>query len=677
MRWGSISYFFTPINALFSGQNYTAIMRGEVSTARIIGPAVLKLVASGLMLGVPAMLLANMYLADTPASLFQNRTFITGALVLLALGGTVFLWFEINARAKAEKVIEGQSEVLRRQALIAANMDNMVVITDKDGLIDWCNAGFIRMTGYQSHEVKGRAIGEILQGPRSTTQASALMETARQEGQGFRSELLLYTRDGREYWADINVQPLLDKDGKLAGHVALMLDTTKRKQQEQELEHVAYYDALTALPNRALLLRKLRIALQDNETRPALIYLKFPRMSALRGTLGHGLTDELTRAMALHIREHVGPDQLLARLSASAFAVLVPVKRPAEALSTAYALQAALAKPYHVADRELHMVTSIGVSVAGMASEEAESLLRDAEIASQAVSTKSMDEVVLFDVAMRQQLEARHKLETDLRRAIYFDTTQLAVVFQPIVNIRDKSLIGFETLARWKHPEKGWIPPDQFIGVAEETGMIVPLWNFVFAEACRHLVRWQRLRPPEAEPLFVSVNLSATQFYYPGLMRSVGAVIDVTRVDPSWIKFEITESGLMENAAAALQQMESLKSLGCTLAIDDFGTGYSSLSYLQKLPVDDIKIDKSFIMNMNKSSSSREIVRIVTELGRILHKRVIAEGIETEYDLHVLRQLNCDCGQGYYFYKPMMPEDAERLVIERTRAMLEQESVLA
>ncbi len=652
-------------------------MSKGLAQARLIGPAVLKLVASGLMLGVPAMLLANMYLADTPDTLFQNRTFITAALVLLALGGTVLLWFEINARAKAEKVIEGQSEVLRRQALIAANMDNMVVITNRNGLIDWCNAGFTRVTGYALHDVKGRPVGEILQGPRAAPQAGALLDSARREGQGFRAELQLYSRDGREYWADINVQPLLDKSGKLAGHVALMLDTTKRKQQEQELERVAYYDSLTGLPNRALLLVKLRQALQSKETRPALIYLKFPRMSALRGTLGHGVTDELTQTIVKHVKEQLGPGQMLARLSASAFAILIAVKRPAEALSVAYTLQAALAKPYHVADREIHMVTSIGVSVATEELEDHTALLRDAEIASQAVSTKSMDEVVLFDVAMRQQLEARHKLETDLRRAIYFDSTQLAVVFQPIVDIKDMSLVGFETLARWKHPEKGWIPPDQFIGIAEETGMIVPLWNFVFAEACRYLVRWQRMRAPEMTPLFVSVNLSATQFYYPGLMRSVGAVIDVTRVDPSWIKFEITESGLMENAAAALQQMESLKALGCTLAIDDFGTGYSSLSYLQKLPVDDIKIDKSFIMNMNKSSSSREIVRIVTELGRILHKRVIAEGIETEYDLHVLRQLHCDCGQGYYFYKPMMPEDAERLVIEKTREALEAETVQA
>lgn len=650
-------------------------MTQGMNQARIIGPAVLKLVASGLMLGVPAMLLANMYLSSDSDSLFQNKSFITAALGLLAIGGTLLLWIEINQRTRAERLVEDQSEALRRQALIAANMDNMVVITNKDGHVEWCNAGFTRTTGYQAAEIKGRPLTTVLHGPREQTDAGLLLETARQEGQGFRSELMLYTRDGRAYWADINVQPLLDKSGALAGHVALMLETTARKKQEQELERIAYYDSLTGLPNRALLFLKLKSGQFDDALRPALIYLKFPRMTSLRGTLGEGMSDELTLAMISHIKEHLTEGQMLVRLSASAYAILVPVKRPAEALSVAYALQAGMSKPYHVADREIHMVTSIGVAVASPENDDPANLLRDAEIASQAVSTKSMDEVVLFDVAMRQQLEARHKLETDLRRAIYFDTSQLMVVFQPIIDLNDNGLVGFETLARWKHPEKGWVPPDQFIAIAEETGMIVPLWNFVFAEACRYLVRWQRLRAQELPPLFVSVNLSATQFFYPGLMRSVSAVIDVTRVEPSWIKFEITESGLMENAAAALQQMESLKSLGCSLAIDDFGTGYSSLSYLQKLPVDDIKIDRSFIMDMNKSGSSREIVRIVTELGRILKKRVIAEGIETEYDLHVLRQLHCDYGQGYYFYRPLLPDAAETLVIEKTRIFLEHSNI--
>ncbi|MEJ0062189.1 MAG: EAL domain-containing protein [Alphaproteobacteria bacterium] len=646
------------------------------SSARPLGPLVLKLVAGGLMLGIPAMLLANMYLAATPDSLFQNRDFITLSMASLAVGGLVLLWIEINQRTRAERMMEDQSEVLRRQALIAANIDTMVLITNEHGAIEWSNSGFSRVTGYQLADIKGKGIAEILQGPRSeTANAGQLMETARREGQGFRCEILVYTRDGRQYWADINVQPLLDKNGVLTGHVALMADITARKQQEKELERIAFYDHMTGLPNRQMLLLQLRAALKAKDSRPALIYIKFPRTASLRNSLGHDISDELTRAIVARLREALSEGQVLAQLSASSFVILAPVARPADALAQAYALQSVLAKPHAVADREIHMVSSIGVSVADSENSDPLALLRDAEIAVRAVTTRSMDEVVLFDVEMRQQLEARHKMETDMRRAIYFDSAQLTVVFQPIVDIQSLRLTGFETLARWKHPEKGWIPPDQFIGIAEETGMIVPLWNFVFAEACRYLVRWQRLRPAGAPPLFISVNLSATQFFYPGLMRSVSTVIDVTRVDPSWIKFEITESGLMENAEAALRLMENLKSLNCTLAIDDFGTGYSSLSYLQRLPVDDIKIDRSFIMNMHKNASNREIVRIITELGRLLGKKVIAEGIETELDLHVLRQMHCDSGQGYYFYRPMLPEAAEALVVEQTRLLLEQDTV--
>jgi PAS domain S-box-containing protein/diguanylate cyclase (GGDEF)-like protein len=651
-------------------------MSKAYAQARLIGLPVLKMVACGLILGIPAMLLANMYLAENADSLFNDRPFITAALLMLASGGSLLLWFEIAQRTRAERVIADQSEALHRQAVVAANIDTLVLMTDAEGIVEWCNAEFSRITGYQLGDIKGKHIPEVLHGPRQPGDTG--IDIAQQEGQGFRSALQLYTRDGREYWADIGVQPLLTTTGILSGHLVLMRDITAQKQQEIQLERIAYYDPLTGLPNRALLLVRLRAAmLSGGGEHPALIMIKFPRASALRSSLGHALSDELTLAIVARLHEGLETGQMVARLAAGSFAVLAPVKRPAQALSVAYALQAVLAKPYGVGDREVHMVSSIGVSVAELGGTDPTAVLRDAEIAMQAVSTTSMDEVVLFDIAMRQQLEARHRLETDLRRAIYFDTTQLAVVFQPIVDLKDLSLLGFEALARWKHPEKGWIPPDQFIGIAEETGMIVPLWNFVFAEACRYLVRWQNMRPDQMHPLFISVNLSAVQFFYPGLMRSVSAVIDLTQIDPSWIKFEITESGLMENAEAALQQMEGLKSLKCTLAIDDFGTGYSSLSYLQKLPVDDIKIDRSFIMQMHKSPSNRELVRIITELGRILGKRVIAEGIETELDLHVLRQMNCDQGQGYYFYKPMLPEAAEALVHEQVRRLQEIEPVQA
>ncbi len=643
--------------------------------ARLIGAPVLKMVACGLTLGIPAMLLANMYLANNADNMFHDRPFITLALMVLACGGTLQLWFEISQRVRAERVIADQSEALHRQAVIAANVDALLLMTDAAGNIEWCNPGFTRVTGYHGADIKGRNVADVLCGARRGSAAS--LDVANLEGMGFRSSLRLYTRDGHEYWADISVQPLFNTTGELSGNLVLMRDITAQKQQELQLERIAYYDPMTGLPNRAALLERLRVAMAAGGDHPALILIEFPRAAALRSSLGHALSDELMLAITARLLEGLEGNQVLVRLSVGSLAVLAPVKRPALALSVAYALQSVLAKPHVVGDREIHMVSSIGVAVAEFGDGDPTAVLRDAEIAVQAVSTKSMDEVVLFDIAMRQQLESRHRLETDLRRAIYFDTAQLAVVFQPIVDLRDLSLTGFETLARWKHPEKGWIPPDQFIGIAEETGMIVPLWNFVFAEACRHLMQWQQLRPPGAVPLFVSVNLSAVQFFYPGLMRSVSAVIELSRVDPSWIKFEITESGLMENAEAALQQMESLKSLNCSLAIDDFGTGYSSLSYLQKLPVDDIKIDRSFIMNMHKGAGNREIVRIITELGRILGKRVIAEGIETELDLHVLRQLHCDCGQGYYFHKPMLPEAAEALVREQTRLALAQGSVQA
>jgi PAS domain S-box-containing protein/diguanylate cyclase (GGDEF)-like protein len=636
-------------------------------------PRLIKYLAIMMMIAVPGLLIFNLYLDQHGAEfggshdLADRRFVITMLVAATCLMACMLLWLETSQRQRAENVAEEHILELQRNALIAANSDVMVAITAADGRIEWINAALTRLTGYQLADVRGRRPVDMLAGPRSGQQTLQQLDQAMQQQRNLGLELTAYTRDGREYWCELQLQPLLNKIGSLTGFVLLLHDTTLRKQQQQQLEKIAYYDSLTGLANREMLLQQLRRSLQAENERPAVIYVKFPRAAALRGSLGHDMSDELTLAIVSRLKEAMLPEQLLARLSASVFVIMAPVKRPAQAMTVAYTMQSMLSKPYRVADREIHLVSSIGVSVAASDTLDPEALLRDAEIAVQSVSTRSMDEVVLFDISMRQDLEQRHMLESDLRRAIYFDSDQLCCAFQPIMDLTNLQLVGFETLARWKHPERGWIPPDKFIAIAEETGMIVPLWNFVFTEACRALIKWQQLRGTRQPSLFISINLSATQFFYPGLIRSLSNVIEMTQINPTWLKFEITESGLMENAEAALHQMESIKALGCSLSIDDFGTGYSSLSYLQKLPVDDIKIDRSFILAMHKGPENREIVRIITELGRILGKKVIAEGIETEQDLRVLQSLRCDMGQGYYFHKPLLGDAAEALVTELTR----------
>ncbi|MBI1274248.1 MAG: EAL domain-containing protein [Alphaproteobacteria bacterium] len=654
------------------------------SFARLM-PLAIKALAIFLMAAIPLLLILNLYLGRQSANLLPmlssvqpeldglfNRQFtLTLVTALASVLASFLLWHQASRRQRSEELSSDQLMKLQRNALVAANSTVMVAITGKDGKVEWINAAFAQATGYQIAEARGRDLIGMLNCPRGEQKTVALLREAVETGSNIKHEVLACNRDGNEYWAEISLQPTLRREGELDGFVAMLHDISTRKMQQQQLERVAYYDSQTGFANRALLLRRLREVLQSGTSRPSLIHIKFPRATIMRSALSQDMGEELTLAITARLREALTEEQLPVRLSGSAFAVMAPVKRPAEAMTIAYTIQSALAKPYRIADREVHLIASIGVAVAdaeAMGAEDADygGMLRDAEIAAHSVTTKNMDEVVLYDITMRQRLEERARVESDLRRAIYFDTTQMHCAFQPILDLETLQLRGFETLARWNHPERGWIPPDKFIAIAEDTGLIVPLWNYVFSESCRNLMKWQRMRPANLHPLFISVNLSATQFTYPGLIRAASNVIEMSRINPAWIKFEITESGLMENAEAALAQMESIKALGCTLAIDDFGTGYSSLSYLQKLPVDDIKIDRSFIMSMHKAPENRELVRIITEIGRILGKKVIAEGIETEQDLIALRHLKCDMGQGYYFHKPLFAEDAEKLVAGTT-----------
>lgn len=645
-------------------------MPDYVRSSPRLNPFAVKLSAIILGLALPMLLLANIVMeqagaaqeeAEAGFALLHSGAALNGVVFLLAVVATLLLWAEARRRERVETLAGEQQAELRRNALIATMSGNMIAMVGDDGTVIWGNASFWALWQERGDGVRGGSFVGALQEIAREAEALTPLRAAMALGETFDGEIE-GRRGDQPVWCSVQMRPVHDGHKELAGYLVFMADVTARKNQERQLEKLAYEDPLTGLPNRARLLKELSAALENAAVRPALIYIKFPRAASMRGSLGHDMADELILAIAARLREAAGEDRILARLSASAFAVMAPVARPANAVPLAYTLQSVLSKPYQVRDREIQMVSSIGVSVADLQATDPMAMLRDAEIATQSVAGSGLDDVALFDIGMRHRLEERQQMETDLRRAIYFDGAQLGVAFQPIVDLADRSLVGFETLARWKHPDKGWVPPDRFIAVAEESGLIVPLWNFVFAEACRNLVKWQALWPKTKKPLFVSVNLSAKQFFYPGLLRSISTVVEMTGVDPAWVKLEITETGLMENAEAALQLMENIKALGFTLAIDDFGTGYSSLSYLQKLPVDDLKIDRSFTMNMARGAEHREIVRIINELGHLLGKQVIAEGIETEYDLQILRAMKCDYGQGYYFYKPMMTPQAEGLV---------------
>ncbi|MFC7332755.1 EAL domain-containing protein [Rhodocista pekingensis] len=433
-----------------------------------------------------------------------------------------------------------------------------------------------------------------------------------------------------------------------------------RVRTEMRLHRLAFYDPVTELPNRSFLLQDLQRALAVGED-PALLIISLDRYKTLAGSLGFTAADRLVAAVARRLEGCLGPGDKLARVDGGEFAVLVPAARGAEGAGLiSHAVREALRNPVEVEGREVFVTASLGVVSSAQAHGLPMEVLRNAEIAaleaeSSGGGTRS------FEAAMRARLTERYDLYDRLRRAVYF-SGGIRTAYQPIVDLADGRLLGFEVLARWQDPDRGEISPSEFIPIAEETGLIVPLGNQILMQGCRQIGRWNKLRPDC--PLYVSVNLSPYQMD-PGridLARWVRGVLELTGADPSWVKLEITESGLIANASNAVEVLHRLRDLGVGLAIDDFGTGYSSLSYLQRLPVESIKIDRSFIAGMGESVQGTELVRTIVQLARILGFSVVAEGIETPDQLEQVRALGCGRGQGFHFAKPLTPWEAEALV---------------
>lgn len=428
-----------------------------------------------------------------------------------------------------------------------------------------------------------------------------------------------------------------------------------RHQTEQQLHRLAHFDAITGLPNRAHLLRSLDQALVTARD-VAVTVIGLDRFRAMKAALGEADIDAMLAALAKRLSDCVQPGDLLGRTDTGEFAVLSLTDGTTRADILGHAVRDALRAPLSIAGREMFVTASLGIATYHEGTGNAASLLRDAEIASAEVENAGGGGRRVFDDAMRSRLTERHAIYDRLRQAIYF-THGVRPVFQPIVRLDDNRLTGFEALARWTDGERGPVSPASFVAVAEETGLIVPLGNHILVQSCRQVVRWNRDRPDD--PLYVSVNLSPYQLDPSRLdiVRWVTGVLEMTGCQPSWLKLEITESGLIGQGSDALSILTALRDLGIRLAIDDFGTGYSSLAYLQNLPVDTIKIDRSFIAAMNDDRGVA-LVSAILHIAGIMEYGVVAEGVETAEQAAQLRQMGCDRAQGYHFARPLEADQA-------------------
>jgi diguanylate cyclase (GGDEF)-like protein/PAS domain S-box-containing protein len=469
-------------------------------------------------------------------------------------------------------------------------------------------------------------------------------------------------RTGEEIWVLQSASVVCSASGDPQHLILQIQDIRDRKEAEARFQHAALHDALTGLPNRTLLADRLRLAIarmnRSGVHQFAVLFLDVDRFKIVNDSLGHAFGDQLLIEMSRRLERCVRKMDTVARLGGDEFAVLLDgVTGPHEAIQTAERILESVSRPCELGDHEVVGSASIGIAFSQTGYQTPEDMLRDADTAMYRAKSNGKARYEVFDVKMHAHAVEALTLERELRHAI--NHGEIQVFYQAIVSLADNRLAGFEALARWDHPTRGYISPAAFIPIAEETGMIVTLGLFVLRTACQQLRKWHAYDPT----LGISVNVSGRQFADSGFVDRARRILEDSEVSPSSLRLEVTESVIMDKAEIAADALKSLKSLGVQLSIDDFGTGYSSLSYLHKFPFDILKIDQSFVSRMCLDQDSKAIAETILILARKLNKRAVAEGIEDEAQLVELKKLGCDFGQGYYFSRPVPAAEAEKLIV--------------
>jgi diguanylate cyclase (GGDEF)-like protein/PAS domain S-box-containing protein len=556
------------------------------------------------------------------------------------------------------------------------------------------------LTGYAAAECLGRNV-RFLQGDDREQPGLALLRAAIQERREARVILRNYRRDGTLFWNELWLAPVRDGHGTVthmmgmqhditawveaetalqglteqleqriqartaqltAANAALLQEIQARQAAERDLMHQTFHDALTGLPNRAWFLHCLEVALAGRRRRDrlAVLFLDLDRFKLINDSLGHETGDHLLVAVAGRLRGCVRPEDTIARLGGDEFALLLPgIAGPREVIGVAERLARVLEAPFRLGPYEVVISASIGLALHPAAGTRPEELMRAADAAMYRSKGEGPGHWAIFDPAMQAQALERLALEADLRAAL--ERGDLAVQYQPIVDLASGRITGLEALARWRHPQRGEIPPNVFIPLAEETGLILPLGEWVLTTACRAARAWAAAMP-DGRPPSVAVNLSALQLMHPPLVEMVTRVLGESGLPADCLTLEITESALMEAAESTLATLQRLKELGVRLSLDDFGTGYASLSYLRRFPVDGLKIDRSFVRGLGEDPQDTAIVEAVIALARALGRSVTAEGVERPVQIEQLRSLGCQTGQGYHFARPLEPAAIDALL---------------
>jgi diguanylate cyclase (GGDEF)-like protein/PAS domain S-box-containing protein len=541
----------------------------------------------------------------------------------------------------AEKVIESSLEG--------------VMVTDTMARIVSVNPAFTRLTGYSAEEVIGQNPSLLNSGRQSPAFYARMWESLAADGQ-WQGEVWNRRKSGEVYPQLLHITAIRDQDGELTHYAALFTDISRLKETEARIRDLAYYDPLTGLPNRRLLEDRLQVELSHAarlRSRLAVMFVDLDRFKRINDSLGHQVGDLLLVEIAHRLRGCLREDDTVARMGGDEFLIVLSnLTGPDDAAVTARRIISSLRKPVVIENRELVVTSSVGISIYPDDAQDVNTLIKHADVAMYRAKDEGRNSFQLYEPAMNARSLEHLALETALHRAL--PRNELQLHFQPLVTAREGTLVAAEALLRWMHPDLGLVAPADFIGLAEETGLIVPIGEWVLRTACERHQAW---RDGGGGALRMMVNISVRQFRDEGFVSMVGSVLAETSMPPEHLTLELTESMLMDDVDRSIARLEQLRALGVSLAIDDFGTGYSSLAYLKRFPIDELKIDRLFVRGIDRNPRDAALVAAIISLGHSLGLRVVAEGVETEAHLAVVRSQGCDLAQGFHFSRPLPWDD--------------------
>jgi len=570
---------------------------------------------------------------------------------------------EIAERKQAEEALLKSEEQFRLTFELAPIG---MAIQSLDGRFVRVNQSLCNTLGYTKSELLDKTWADVTHPDDLAVSHTLSQNLCQKEICDFPSEHRFLTKDGSVVYGTLQITLVRDSKGKPLHFISQFMDVTSCKQAQEQLIYSALHDALTNLPNRTLLMERLELALKrakrDADYLFAVLFIDLDRFKVINDSLGHQVGDRLLVAMARKLETIVRSTDTVARLGGDEFIILLdPIQDINDPIQIAERLLKELTLPFDLeASRPVFTSASIGIALSSTNHQGGTELLRNADIAMYCAKENGKARFAVFDRAMYTQVLKQLQLENDLRQAI--QRQEFQVYYQPIVSLNTGRLTGFEALIRWQHPVRGIVSPAEFIPIAEENGLIVPIGEWVLSSACQQMAVWQA-QFSIATSLKISVNLSVKQLREPGFLKKIDLLLAQTGLQGQSLNLELTESMLMDNVEQLLSILSQLRARGIQLSIDDFGTGYSSLSYLQRFPVNHLKIDRSFVNCMGENGENQEIVETIVTLAQQFGMKAIAEGIETQQQLSQLKALTCEEAQGYFFSKPLARESAEALIL--------------